>query len=81
VVHIVDGAIYRNDMQMNEPHVAPDRRSREDWGPQVVPQGYYFVLGDNRNNSSDSRHWGFVPKKYILGRMAWRWWPGISRIN
>jgi signal peptidase I len=33
------------------------------------------VLGDDRNNSSDSRHWGFVPKKYILGKVRLRWWP------
>jgi signal peptidase I len=44
----------------------------------IVPQGYYFVMGDHRNNSSDSRHWGFVPAKYILGKVRFRWWP-ISR--
>jgi signal peptidase I len=41
----------------------------------VVKEGYYFVMGDHRNNSSDSRIWGEVPKKYIIGKVQLRWWP------
>jgi hypothetical protein len=38
-------------------------------------------LGDHRNNSSDSRHWGFVPKQYIIGKVQLRWWPlGRTRL-
>jgi signal peptidase I len=80
-VRIVDGAVFLNDLLLSEPYIPADRRSHGNWGPQIVPQGYYFVMGDNRGNSSDSRHWGFVPKKYVLGRMRWRWWPGISQVN
>ena len=74
-VRIVDGRVYRNDVVLDDSFVPPDFRSHDDWGPQVIPEGYYFVMGDHRNNSSDSRHWGFVPKKYIIGKVQLRWWP------
>jgi signal peptidase I len=74
-VRVVDGKVYRNDVLMDDGFVPLDYRSHDDWGPQVIPEGYYFVMGDHRNNSSDSRHWGFVPKKYIIGRVQLRWWP------
>ena len=74
-VRIVDGKVYRNDVLVDDAFVPEEFRSHDDWGPQVIPEGYYFVMGDHRNNSSDSRHWGFVPKKYIIGRVQLRWWP------
>jgi signal peptidase I len=74
-VRVVDGRVYRNDVPMDDSFVPSEYRGHDDWGPQVVPEGYYFVMGDHRNNSSDSRHWGFVPKKYIIGRVQLRWWP------
>jgi signal peptidase I len=74
-VRIVDGKVYRNDILLDDSFVPADFRSHDDWGPQVIPEGYYFVMGDHRNNSSDSRHWGFVPKKYIIGKVQLRWWP------
>ena len=74
-VRIVAGKVYRNDVLMDDSFVPPEYRSHDDWGPEVIPEGYYFVMGDHRNNSSDSRHWGFVPKKYIIGKVQLRWWP------
>ena len=74
-VRIVDGRVYVNDQPLRDDYVPPAFRSHDDWGPQVVQQGYYFVMGDHRNNSSDSRHWGPVPKKYIVGKVKVRWWP------
>ena len=58
-------------------HCLVDMSDPNEWRsyPQVIPDGYYFVMGDHRNNSSDSRHWGMVPKKYIIGKVQLRWWP------
>jgi signal peptidase I len=74
-VRIVDGRVYRNDVRLDDGFVAAQFRSHDDWGPQIVPEGYYFVMGDHRNNSSDSRSWGYVPKRYITGKVQLRWWP------
>jgi signal peptidase I len=74
-VRIVDGHVYVNDVPLHDDYVPEEFRSHDDWGPQIVQQGYYFVMGDHRNNSSDSRHWGPVPKKYIVGKVKVRWWP------
>ena len=74
-LRIVDGHVYRNEELMDDSYVPPEYRSHDDWGPEVIPQGYYFVMGDHRNNSSDSRVWRFVPKKYIIGKVQLRWWP------
>ena len=74
-VRIVDGRVYVNDIPLKDDYVSNEYRSHDDWGPQIIPEGYYFVMGDHRNNSSDSRHWGMVPKKYIIGKVQLRWWP------
>ena len=74
-VRIASGKVYVNGVALHDEFVPPEYRSFEDFGPQVVPQGYYFVMGDHRNGSSDSRHWGPVPKKYIVGKVQLRWWP------
>jgi signal peptidase I len=75
VVKIQDGRVYVNDVRLADDFVAPEYRSHDDHPPKVVEDGYYYVLGDHRNNSSDSREWGEVPKKYIVGKVQLRWWP------
>jgi signal peptidase I len=75
IVRIVDGRVYVNDVPLRDDYVPPEYRDHDDYGPEAVPEGSYFVLGDHRNNSSDSRHWGMVPKKYIIGKVQVRWWP------
>jgi signal peptidase I len=74
-VQIIDGRVYVNDLPLHDDYAPEEFRSHENWGPSTVQPGYYFVMGDHRNNSSDSRHWGPVPKKYIVGKVGVRWWP------
>jgi len=71
-VHIIDGHVSVNGMPLEETYVVADARSAETHGPELVKEAHYFVMGDRRNNSADSRHWGQVPELYIVGRVIMR---------
>jgi signal peptidase I len=74
-VRIVKGQVYRNGVLLDDAFIPEEYKDPSDFGPVTVPEGYYFVMGDHRNNSLDSRHWNYVPKKYIIGKVQLRWWP------
>jgi signal peptidase I len=74
-IRSADGKVYRNEVLLDDDFIPEEFKSRDTWGPYVVQRGYYFVMGDHRNNSSDSRQWGQVPKRYIIGKVQLRWWP------
>ena len=74
-VQIVNGRVFVDGAPLRDDYVGAAFRSHENWGPELVDDGYDFVMGDHRNDSSDSREWGFVPRKYLIGKVTLRLWP------
>jgi len=71
-VKISDGVVYVNEQPLYEPYIADPPRYNGEWD---IPPEQLFVLGDNRNNSSDSHMWGFVPFEDVVGRALFIYWP------
>lgn len=89
MLEIIDGQVYINGQPLEEPYKAhKDPRGpgqggrarsalsdgRDHYGPMPIPPASYFAMGDNRDNSKDSRSWGPVPRAYIKGRAFLIWW-------
>jgi signal peptidase I len=83
------GFVYINGKKLNEPYVKADRRDHDSYGLMDIPprhtyiripKGYYLMMGDNRSSSCDSRRWGLVPRKNLIGPVFATYWPP-SRIS
>jgi signal peptidase I len=75
VVELRSGLLYVNSRRVQEQYLRPQFNDGETHSPVEVSKGYYYVLGDHRNSSNDSRNWGEVPEKYIYGKAFFRFWP------
>lgn len=80
-IHLESGAVVRNGVKLTEPYVQHLNVPPDDWrdnfpvnGEILVPEGQYFVMGDNRDNSGDSRYWGYVPRENIIGKPVLVYW-------
>jgi signal peptidase I len=75
LVSIRDGQVYINGQLVEERYVPRGYQDADSYPPVRVREGHYYVLGDHRNASNDSRSWGLVPRKYIYGKAVFRYWP------
>ena len=74
-VEIVDGDVYVNGQMLEEPYVPAEYHDHITVKKQKVPGDRYFVLGDHRSSSNDSRTWGFVERSLIYGKAVFVYWP------
>mgnify|MGYP000946626584 CR=1 FL=1 len=71
-VEVRDGRVWVNDIALNEPYISGPPSYTES---RILGAGEYLVLGDNRNNSSDSHIWGVLPRENVIGKSIFRYWP------
>lgn len=72
VVEVREQRVWVNGVALNEPYISAPPNYTGNW---IVTEDQYFVLGDNRNNSSDSHAWGLLPREQILGKAIFSYWP------
>ncbi len=75
VVSIRDGRVYVNGKALREPYLVPGALDQLSYPPVTVESDHYYVLGDHRESSNDSRVWGAVDRKYIYGKAVFVYWP------
>jgi signal peptidase I len=71
----INGTVYVQERKLPEPYIASDRRDRQTHAPQRIPANQYFLMGDNRSQSCDSRIWGTVPRANLVGKAIAIYWP------
>jgi signal peptidase I len=79
-VEVADGSVFVNGGALEEPYVPEEYRDHLSMPRRIVPQDEYFVLGDHRSSSNDSRTWGTVPRRYIYGKAVFVYWP-LDRVG
>jgi signal peptidase I len=74
---VIEGRVYIDGRRQKEPFIRPDSECGICNLPQeiTIPKGYYFMMGDNRGESADSREWGPIPKKWMIGKAFATYWP------
>ncbi len=75
IVSVRNGQVFINGALLEEKYVPRGYQDLESFPPMRVKEDHYYVLGDHRNASNDSRSWGLVPRKYIYGKAVFRYWP------
>jgi len=75
LVGIDNGQVMVNGRRLEEGYVPSEYRDHQSFPQRVVPPNQYFVLGDHRSSSNDSRAWGFVDRRYIYGKAVFVYWP------
>jgi len=79
-LEIRQGRVFINGRLLEEPYLSAQQLDRASYGPTRIPEGHYFLLGDHRSSSNDSRVFGPVAERFIYGKAVFSYWP-VSRLG